>query len=54
MHISILVYAIARMIGGKCVNEAGPLHRTHSPEEDVQTIKRWVRTTRGALENLNA
>jgi len=32
--------------------EAGPLPRTHSPEEDIRRIKEWVRITRDVLEGL--
>ena len=32
--------------------EAGPLHRTHSPKEDIRKIKQWVRIARGVLEHL--
>ncbi|MEE9541651.1 MAG: hypothetical protein V3V77_01635, partial [Candidatus Bipolaricaulota bacterium] len=32
--------------------EAGPLHRTHTPDQDVRMIKQWVRITRDVLEGL--
>jgi uroporphyrinogen-III decarboxylase len=32
--------------------EAGPLHRTHSAEQDVKTIKQWIHTARTVLANL--